>query len=96
MIIPTKAVNELLHALQDEGQLKIYCSDNQVAFEFDDIVVVSKLIEGSYPNYKQVIPSQCEERVSIEREILLTALKRVSLLTSDKSNSVRLTFNKNK
>ncbi len=96
IIVPTKAVNQLMHALSDEGQVKIHAQENQVAFEFDGVLVVSKVIDGTYPNYKQVIPSQCEERVTIEREWLLTALKRVSLLTTDRSSSVKLAFGKNR
>jgi DNA polymerase-3 subunit beta len=96
IILPTKAVNELLHVLGDEGDLKIYPKEKQIIFQFNDIVVVSKMIEGTYPNYRQVIPSQCEERVTVEREGLLTALRRVSLVTTDKSNATKLTFGKNK
>ncbi len=96
LIVPSKAVTELMHALTDEGELKIYGSANQIAFEFADILVVSKLIEGTYPNYGQVIPAQSEERVTIERESLLTSVRRVALLTSEKSNSVKLEFSKNK
>ena len=96
MIIPSKAVNELLHSMKDEGQLKICATGNQTMFEFGDTLIVSKLIEGSYPNFKQVIPAQSSERVPIEREALLSAVRRVSLLTSEKSNSVKLTFTKNK
>jgi DNA polymerase III subunit beta len=94
LVLPFKTVDELLKTLQDEGPLKIQATDNQVSFEFDDMVVVSKLVEGTYPNFRQVIPAQCEERVSIEREALLTALRRVSLIASEKSNSVKLTFGK--
>ena len=96
MILPSKAVAELMHVLQDEGELKIHASDNQVVFEFSDVMVASKLIEGTYPNYKQVIPNQCDERVTLERESLLTALRRVSLVTADKSNATKLSFTKNK
>ncbi len=96
MIVPTKAVNELLHALADEGEVKIHSAGNQTAFEFGDILVVTKLIDGTYPNYRQVIQSHTEERVTLDRESLLTAVKRVALLTSDKSNSVRMTFANNK
>lgn len=96
MILPTKAVTQLLHSLGDEGELKIHAQDNSATFEFGDVVVTTKLIDGTYPNYKQVIPAQCEERVTVERESLLTALKRVSLLTTDKSNATKLSFTKNK
>ena len=96
VIVPTKAITELLHSLKEQGQLKIFCTAKQAAFEFDDNVVVTKLIDGTYPNFRQVIPSQCAERVELEREALLTAVRRAALLTSEKSNSVRLTFTKNK
>jgi len=96
LILPTKAVNELLHTLQDEGELRIYVKEKQIIFEFGDVLISSKLIDGTYPNYRQVIPAQCEERVVIERESLLTALKRVSLLTTEKTSSTKLTFAKNK
>lgn len=95
MVLPSKAVNELLHILGEEGDLVIHGQKNQVVFEFGSVVMSSKLIDGVYPNYRQVIPGGCEERVTIEREALLTALRRVSLVTTDKSNSTRLTFGAN-
>ena len=60
-----------------------------------NLMIVSKLIEGNYPNYRQVIPSECKERVTLERESLLTALRRAALLCTEKSNSVKLQFTKN-
>ena len=96
MILPTKTVNELLHVLGDEGELKVYGKENLIMFEFGDISIASKLIDGTYPNYRQVIPAQCEERVTVERESLFTALRRAALLTTDKSNATKLTFANNK
>lgn len=96
LIIPTKAVAELLHSLGSEGTVKIRAVKNQVSFEFGNLLLLSKLIEGNYPNFRQVIPSQAEHRIQIEREALFSAVKRVALLTSDRSNSVKLTFAKNK
>jgi DNA polymerase-3 subunit beta len=96
LIVPTKAVNELLRSLHGEGAMKIYAVKNQVAFEFGDVLLISKLIEGQYPNFRQVIPSQSEQRIAVEREILLTAIRRVALLASDKSNAVKMVFSKNK
>ncbi len=112
VILPTKAVNELLRLLTDQGDVKIQIGENQIAFHLSvpaaaakekekpsepgtSLLLVSKLVEGTYPNYRQVIPSECKERVALEREGLLTALRRAALLTSDKSNSVKLTFSKN-
>jgi DNA polymerase-3 subunit beta len=95
MILPSKAVNELLHVLGDENDLSLASRDSQIIFEFNNLLLASKLIKGNYPNYRQVIPSECEQRVTIERESLLTALRRVSLVTTDRSNATKLTFAKN-
>ena len=95
-ILPSKTVSELVHTLGDSGTLKVHAKENQMVFEYADVMVSSKLIEGTYPNFRQVIPSQCEQRVAVEREVLLTALKRASLLTNDKSNATKLTFADNK
>lgn len=95
LVIPTKTVNELIKVLGDEGTVKIQSLPNMVAFDMGDVLITSKLIEGSYPNFKQVIPSQCEERITMDRENLLAAIRRVALLTSEKNPSVKLTFAKN-
>ena len=95
IIVPTKAVTELQRLLGDDGDVKISVGTGQIAFDLNDTLLVSKLIEGNYPNYKQVIPSEAKERVTLERETLLNSLRRVSLLASDKSNSIKLNFSKN-
>ena len=89
-IIPTKAVQELHRLLGDGGDAVARLSDNQIAFEVGSSLIVSKLIEGNYPNYRQVIPSEARETLSIGREALLETARRVSLLSSEKSNSVKL------
>ncbi len=96
LVVPAKTINELIKTLGEEGLLRIRVSETQVAFDFDQILIISKLIEGTYPNFKQVIPAQCEERVAIDRETLLLAARRVALLTDDQTASVRLTFGTNK
>src|ERR1700746_482428 len=95
IIVPTKAVTELQRLLTDEGDVKVSVASGQIAFDLNKTLLVSKLIEGNYPNYRQVIPSEAKERVKLEREIFLNALRRVSLLASDKSNSIKLNFSKN-
>jgi DNA polymerase-3 subunit beta len=59
------------------------------------ILIISKLVEGNYPNYRLVIPSDAKERVALPREELLHALRRAEIMTSEKSNSVKLSFTKN-
>ncbi len=95
IIIPTKAVVELQRLLTDEGDLKLSIGENQIAFELNGSLLVSKLIEGNYPNYRQVIPGETKERVTLERELFLRAVNRVSFMASEKSNSVKLSFSKN-
>ena len=96
LVVPSKTVNELIKTLGEEGTLRIRLSATQVAFDFDQTLIISKLIEGTYPNFQQVIPSQCDERVAIDRETILLAVRRVSLLTDDQTASIKLTFGSNK
>jgi DNA polymerase-3 subunit beta len=94
-IVPTKAVTELQRLLGEEGEIQIAVSENLVSFELNGSQLVSKLVEGNYPNYRQVIPGEAKERVTIEREALLNSVRRVSLLSNDKTSSVRLSFSRN-
>jgi DNA polymerase III subunit beta len=94
IIIPTKAVNEISRLLGDEGEVVLRLTNNQIGFDLGNYTLVSKLIEGNYPNYRQVIPGESRERIALEREPLLRTLARVSLLLSDKSNSIKLHFGK--
>jgi len=94
-ILPTKAVGELQRLLADKGDIRITVGENQIVAELDSTVLVSKLIEGTYPNFRQVIPTEAKERVQLERELLLAALHRASILASEKSQSVKLSFTKN-
>ena len=92
-IVPSKAVQELQRLLGEEGEALVRLSDNQVSFQIESSLVVSKLIEGNYPNYRQVIPGETREHLSIGREALLETARRVSLLSSEKSNSIKLILN---
>ena len=99
-IVPAKAVNELNRLLQDKGEVDIRYTDNQAAFSLKDdkgfsVLIVTKLIEGSYPNYRQVIPAETKERIALAREEFMHALRRAEIMTSDKQNSVKLNFTKN-
>ena len=93
-IVRTKAIQELMRALNDEGDVIIRLAQNLVQFECGPTTLISKLVEGNYPNYVQVIPTKVNERVTVEREALLNAVRRVSLLNNEKTASVRLGFTK--
>lgn len=95
VIVPTKAVNELQRLLKeggDKAEVRIRIGAKQIAFEMNNNLLVSKLIEGNYPNFRQVIPGAAKHRVTLERESFLSAVQRVSILAQEKSNSVKISF----
>jgi DNA polymerase-3 subunit beta len=99
-IVPAKAVTELNRLLQDKGDVEIKFGENQASFALKDdkgfsVLLITKLIEGNYPNYRQVIPAEAKERIPLVREELVQALRRAEIMTSEKANSVKLTFGKN-
>ena len=94
-VMPAKTINELIKALRDEGQVKISITENMASFEMEHCTIISKLIEGVYPNYQQVIPSQCDERITVERESLLGALRRTAIVSNERNPSVKMDISKN-
>jgi DNA polymerase III subunit beta len=99
-IVPAKAINELNRLLQDKGEVELKYGENQSSFALKDdkgfsVLLITKLIEGNYPNYRQVIPGEAKERIPINREELLQALRRAEIMTSEKANSVKLSFGRN-
>jgi DNA polymerase-3 subunit beta len=99
-IVPAKAVGELNRLLQEKGEVEIKFGDNQASFALKDdkgfsVLLITKLIEGNYPNYRQVIPGEAKERIALVREEFLQALRRAEIMTSEKANSVKLAFGKN-
>jgi DNA polymerase-3 subunit beta len=100
-IIPSKGLAELTRLLQDKGQVEVTFTENQAAFTLSDekgskVVVITKLVDGTYPNYRQVIPAECEERVPLAREEFERALRRAEIMTTEKNNSVKLAFERNR
>ena len=101
IVLPLKAVSEISKVLGDEGQVELIPFDNQIAFVLknasasDQCVVISRLLEGNFPNYKQVIPEKVKERVVLDREEFLSAIRRVSVVTSEKSSLIKVIFSKN-
>lgn len=95
IIVPTKAINELQRLLSESGGLRLLAGENLVSFELNGCLLVSKRVEGNYPNYRQVIPGEAKERISLDRDAFLNSVHRVALLSTDKSSSIRLSFSKN-
>ena len=107
LILPAKTVTEIERLVGKGEGVKIAFNDRQVAFEIaidddegdsglvDQIYLVSKIVEGNFPNYRQVIPKETEHRVKIERELFLECVHRAALVTSEKSNSVKFKMSDN-
>jgi len=95
LLIPSKTVAEIQRLLKDKGNVSLNFTENQVAFEMDGTLLVSKLVDGTYPNYRQVIPTEAKERISLERETFHQALHRAALLVNEKNPIVKLQFSKN-
>lgn len=96
VIIPRKAVLELQRLLDDDGgDVTIELAPNQARFTFGQIELLSKLIEGKFPDYQRVVPTSHTKIFTIDRELLLSALQRVAILTTDKFKGVRITLSTN-
>lgn len=93
ILLTQKSVSELIHVLDDNDQpLHIYSQNTQAVFELPNTTLMTKLIDMKYPNYRQVIPSHSEECVTVVREELQAAIRRVSIVSADKGASVKLRF----
>lgn len=79
-VIPGKIFEDVTRLAGAGDSIRIGFSDNQVLFEFGSTTFVSRKIEGTYPNYKQLIPTSHESSVQIEASTLVSAIKRVALL----------------
>jgi len=95
IVLPTKVVAELQRALSTDGDVSITIEKSQVSFNLGDTRLYSKLLDEVYPNYRQVIPSNLDQRLIVERKPLLDALDRMSVMGQDDTNSARLTFDSN-
>ncbi len=98
-IVPTKATSILDRALAgDEGKVKINICDkeNQIYFSFGSTVIYSRLIEGDYPNYNQVIPEKSTRTVTVETEAIYKATRQMTAVTTKSSLAVKYKFAKNK
>ncbi len=96
IIIPLKAIQELNRNLQEEGELSLLLGQNQALFDLKGVVIISRLIEGEFPDYQQVIPPVSENKIRIPREQFLWAVRRAALLSTPDYQAVKLETFKNK
>ncbi|MFH1338704.1 MAG: DNA polymerase III subunit beta [Candidatus Omnitrophota bacterium] len=96
IIIPVKAIHELNRNLTGEGEIMLGVGLNQILLDFGKIQIFSRLIEGEFPDYKQIIPPSSSNKIKIDREQFLLAVKRASLLSTLDYQAVKLEVLKNK
>ena len=94
IVLPAKVVNELQKLLDEDGDVIIKMTDSHARFEIDDTILTTKLIEGNYPNYRQVIPGSFSNSIIVPREIFSEVLNRVSIVVDDISSSIRFILEK--
>jgi DNA polymerase-3 subunit beta len=90
VIIPRKTIIELQRLLEDSDELvQIDIAANQVKLTFADIELISKLVEGKFPDYTRVVPKGYKNNFTLGRDQLLRSLQRAAIMTSDKFKGVR-------
>ena len=96
IIVPTKAIQELNRVLTDEGEMKMFFTQNQISFEAGKVVIISRLIEGEFPQYEQVIPKERKDKIKLDRTAFLAAARRANILTSQDSQAIKIDLFKNR
>jgi len=95
VIIPRKGAGELKRLIESSGEeLMVNITDNNGVFKVGNTLLAIRMIEGDFPDYKQVIPAKGEREVTVNRELFLKALRRVAVLSSEKSRGVKVSLTK--
>ncbi len=90
-IMPRKPLNILKSVLATvSDEVKIHYNETNCRFEFENIVLTSRLIDGKYPNYEAVIPKDNPNKMEIERAVFLSSVKRVAIFSNKTTHQVRL------
>lgn len=90
VIVPRKTASEFKKFLGMEGEVTMTLGTNHVLFTIGDVEFLARLIEGTYPNYSQVIPVGNDKLVGLNRQTFIRALKRVSVMSKERSNAVKV------
>lgn len=93
LIIPPKALEQIRRLFPAEEELEVARGDNHLGFRSPFTAVYTRLIEGPYPNYEQVIPKDNDRIALADRNALIQALKRMSVIASDQTHRIRMSFN---
>jgi len=96
IIVPNKTIQELGRNLKEDGDLALTISNNQILFDLGPNTIISRLIEGEFPDYRQVVPAASENKMTVDREQFLLAVKRAALLATPDYQAVKLEVFKDK
>ena len=97
IIIPRKAVGEIQRLLEDpDGSVTVELSDTKIRLTLDSLVLTSKLIDGTFPDYNRVIPAGNDKQLTLERTVFTAAVDRVSTVSSDRGRAVKLSLSNGK
>jgi len=95
VIVPRKTVTELHKLIEEtEAEIRVTMSDAKIQFSFDGVVLTSKLIDGTFPDYERVIPQGNDKEMKVTRKTFGDAVDRVSAISTEKSRAVKLTLDK--
>ncbi|WP_339861610.1 DNA polymerase III subunit beta [Paremcibacter congregatus] len=93
VIVPRKAVGELRKLVDEfEGDIQVSLSETKIRFTFADIVLTSKLIDGTFPDYSRVIPEGNDKIMEIDSKQFAEAVDRVSTISTEKTRSIKLSL----
>jgi DNA polymerase-3 subunit beta len=96
-ILPKKTLGELGRLLADgEGDIQFERGENHLFFKVGDRILISRMIDGQFPAYDRVIPKGNDKTIEFDRERLTSAVKRVALLSNERSRAVKIEVNKGK
>uniref|UniRef100_A0A3B0IXW1 Beta sliding clamp n=1 Tax=Wolbachia endosymbiont of Aleurodicus floccissimus TaxID=2152762 RepID=A0A3B0IXW1_9RICK len=95
VIIPRKTIMELLKVLCDCDEINIKLSDRKIKFTCGEYILISKLIDGTFPDYKAVIPTSQDKQMIVESSKLASVIDRVSVVVSDKIKSIKFSLQEN-
>ena len=93
-IVPRKAIVELKRLISESGEEKIeaFLQDNSMSFRLGNNIMLTRLVEGQFPDYQQVIPKEILRKAVVDRETFYRAVRRVSTLSTDRSTPLKFTF----
>ena len=92
LIVPPKALEQIRRLYPGDAEIELAKSDNHIGFRAGGTLVFSRLIEGPYPNYEQVIPRENDKQATIDKLAMAAALRRMSVVASDQTHRIRLAF----